>query len=239
MRRKLTHEEFIVRLNNIKPFIKCVDGERYSGSFNKLKFICSSGHIFSSSPSNILNDKYIGCKRCSAQKMSNEKMKDHSEFVRQVSLIHPNYEVVGEYRSCFSKVELLCDKGHKFSSRANDILYGTGCSICRTSGYKDNLPGTLYYLRVEDGGEIFYKIGITNLSVSKRFNMKDRAKITILMEEYYENGLLARIAERQVLDCFKEFIAKDVNILKKGNTELFIKDVLSLDDSVVRSHTSN
>lgn len=229
MNRKITHEEFVLKLSSIKPFIRCVDGEVYKGSHHKIKFVCSSNHEFESSPTNILNEKYIGCKRCSAQKMSIEKFKDDSKFTEQLSKIHLGYTPISKYAGCFAKVTVVCDKGHKFSSRAKDLLDGTGCSVCRPSGYKDTLPGTLYYLRVEHDNEVFYKIGITNLSVDKRFTLLERNKIKILMQETYENGLLARIAEKQVLEVFGDFLAKDVKIFKKGNTEIFTKDVLCLD----------
>src|SRR5690606_5557881 len=136
---------------------------------------------------------------------------------------------VSRYISCFSKVDVVCDKGHTFSSRASDLLAGSGCSVCRPSGYKDSLPGTLYYLRVEHEGEVFYKIGITNLSVNKRFNLLERSKIKILMQETYESGFLARLAEKQVLSVFKDFLIDDIKIFKKGNTEIFNKDILCLD----------
>ena len=229
MSRQHSTERFISKLKSMKPFIRLKDGEVYQGSFHKLNFICSMGHEFSSSPSNILNSKHIGCKKCSSLKLSVERLKCPTKFEDEFYKVHPEYKLIGEYKSCFQKVEVLCDKGHTFSSRANDLISGTGCNICRTSGYKDNLPGTLYYLKVTEGDKVYYKIGITNLSIRKRFNNNDLSRITVLMEEFYEDGYLARLAEKQVLAAFKDFLAKDVKLLKKGNTELFVKDVLCLD----------
>lgn len=230
MNRKLTHNEFISRLYSIKPFIRCAEGQRYNGSFYKLKFICSLNHEFEATPSNILKKETIGCKLCSAIKMSEERIKSQSLFIDQVREIHPGYSVIGEYLGCFRKVEVLCDKGHTFKSRANDLISGSGCSLCRTSGYKDNLPGILYYIRIDHEGEVFYKIGITNLSLNKRFSLPERSKIKVLMQEVYDNGLFARLAEKQILHSFNEFLVRGVNVFKKGNTEIFNKDVLCLDN---------
>lgn len=57
MNRKLTHDEFISRLSSVKPFIKCLDGEVYKGSFHSLKFVCSLNHEFEATPSNILKKR--------------------------------------------------------------------------------------------------------------------------------------------------------------------------------------
>lgn len=229
MSKKLTHEQFVSKLLAVKPFIRCADGEIYNGSFSKLKFVCSMNHEFEATPSNILNSNSIGCKLCSAHKMSIERTKDEQLFIDQFNKIHHDYRVVGKYRGCFSRVDILCKEGHIFPARPKDLLSGTGCPTCKISGYKDNLPGTLYYIRVEHNGEIFYKIGITNLSLNKRFTLSERSKIKVLMQQTYENGLFARLAEKQILHSFREFLVENIKIFKKGNTEIFNKDILCLD----------
>lgn len=162
--------------------------------------------------------------------MSIDRVKDESLFLSQFACVHPDYTVLGKYDGCFNGIDILCQKGHKFTAKPKNLLNGTGCPICKISGYKDNLPGILYYIRIDHEGEVFYKIGITNLSLNKRFSLPERSKIKVLMQEVYDNGLFARLAEKQILHAFKEFLVQDTDILKKGNTEIFNKDVLCLDD---------
>ena len=81
------------------------------------------------------------------------------------------------------KVEIICPKHGSFWAQAASHVKGnqSGCPDCAVSGFNPNMPGTLYYIAVSaDNRQTLYKIGITNLSVEKRFPVLDRAKIRII-----------------------------------------------------------
>ncbi len=89
-------------------------------------------------------------------------------------------------------------------------------------------PAILYYLRITVGDVKFYKIGITNLSVEKRFGT-DMQKISVIKEWPYLLGADAYQAEQTILSLNKEFKYFGPSLLKSGNTEIFTKDVGELD----------
>jgi len=79
--------------------------------------------------------------------------------------------------------------------------------------------------------ENHYIIGITNLSIDKRFPVLDRKRIRVIKIWNFEKGRDAVIYERDILVEFERFKYHGPNVLVgEGNTELFSKDVLNLDD---------
>lgn len=105
-----------------------------------------------------------------------------------------------------------------------------------------NFPGTVYYIRIDTPDGVFYKIGITNLTVWERYPQSyDQARITIVKEWLYEQGADAAAHERGVLheyDAFRYFGPSVLNGV--GVTEVFTCDVLGLDggDPPVRPQLS-
>jgi hypothetical protein len=75
------------------------------------------------------------------------------------------------------------------------------------------------------GGEAF-KIGITNKSVSERFNLSDLEKIEILYQWYFENGEECFNMEKKILKEHAVSKWKGRDLLSSGNSELFKYDIL-------------
>jgi hypothetical protein len=84
-----------------------------------------------------------------------------------------------------------------------------------------------------DNDETLYKIGITNLTVQKRFPSLDLARIRVVKTWSYELGVDAAKREIAVLREFMDdrYTGLDV-LIGAGNTELFVRDVLGLDTEV-------
>jgi len=123
-----------------------------------------------------------------------------------------------------------CINGHRVYKRPNDLFSGYGCPDCTNHGFDNNSPAVVYYIKINKDNETYYKIGVTNSSVIKRFSA-DRDKIIKIIKEWpFEKGSEAKYFEQQTL---KEFTSQRVHIpnwLKSnGNTELFELDVLNLD----------
>ena len=108
----------------------------------------------------------------------------------------------------------------------SNILRGQGCPKCIKSGFDPSKPAILYYLSVKQGEA--YKIGITNLSVSERYSNEELQDITIIEEWEFENGQEAYKKEQEILKRYKHLRYKGEGLLKSGNTELFLFDVLGL-----------
>jgi predicted nucleic acid-binding Zn-ribbon protein len=120
--------------------------------------------------------------------------------------------------------------GHEWKATPNKILSGRGCPSCSKTGYNPDLPGTLYYIKIENFPEIFYKIGITNRSLKERFERDKDKTITVLLEKHFEKGSDASKEEKEILQKYKSFRQNAPGFLKSGgNTELFEEDILGLD----------
>lgn len=88
-------------------------------------------------------------------------------------------------------------------------------------------------IKIETVDQILYKIGITNQSVKHRFGNPKDIKITTLQELYFDDGFDCLALERKILKEYREFQYKGLPILQNGNTEIFIKDVLNLDKTLL------
>jgi hypothetical protein len=93
------------------------------------------------------------------------------------------------------------------------------------------MPGILYYIAItSDEGQKLYKIGVTNHSVEHRFPDIDNERIKILKLWRFKRGEEAENIEKDILIEFNEFKYKGPKITRRGNTEIFTKDILNLDN---------
>jgi hypothetical protein len=110
-------------------------------------------------------------------------------------------------------------------------IQGTGCPGCAVTGFDQTKPGLLYYLAVQtDDDETLYKIGITNLTVKKRFPNADLLRIREIKTWCFDQGAEAAKREIAILREYADDLYTGENVLLgAGNTELFVRDVLGLD----------
>ena len=131
------------------------------------------------------------------------------------------------------KLEVVCPEHGSFWVLASNHVKSnqSGCPDCAESGFNPNMPGILYYIAItSENGQTLYKIGITNLSVEKRFPVIDRKKIRIVKLWRFEWGAEAAKLESDILTEFRQFKYKGPNVLSRvANAEIFTKDILNLD----------
>ncbi len=96
------------------------------------------------------------------------------------------------------------------------------------NGFNPNEPAIMYYLKI-NGGEA-YKIGITKRTVNERFLASELKRIEVIKTWDYETGKEAREKELLILREFTYAKYKGDNLLDIGNTELFDRDILGLDN---------
>lgn len=200
----------------------------YTKNYNKITIICKVHGEFQQAAATHLNGS--GCQECASIKSSVEQVKSKDRFILEANEKHKYKYLYKDltYTNAKEKVVVTCRDHGNFSVQANSHLQGSGCPQCSESGFKDHLPGIVYYLRVENKGAVAYKIGITNRSVESRFGA-DMKFITVIKTWDFLVGKDARCKEREVLNNFKEYQWKGENLLESGNTELFTIDVLELD----------
>lgn len=154
---------------------------------------------------------------------------DTWEFIKRSLNTHGyvyDYSKV-EYINNKVPVTLICKDHGEFTLTPHAHLAGkSGCPFCNPKSFDFNKSGLLYYLCIEDK---YYKIGITNRSVKKRF-AGEMHKIRIIQEWEYENGYDCYQKEQEIIKTYAEYAYTDeYKPLISGNTELFTKDILELD----------
>lgn len=97
------------------------------GAFIHLR--CNKGHLYKQDRRNLLANK--GCKLCYLK----NKSFDVEDIKIQFLKIHGNYFSYNfkQYKNVHSKIEIICNKGHRFEQKVSNHLQGKGCPICRES----------------------------------------------------------------------------------------------------------
>lgn len=206
----------------------------YSGSSKKIEVSCRiHGKEFKITAGNFIKGNG-GCKEC-AKKSPNLYQNIRSKecannFIERASAKHNHkYDYSKcEYINSSKKVIIICKDHGEFLQIPSDHLRNGGCSACSKSGFSELKPGTLYYVKIFTEIGIFYKIGITNLSVKDRFK-KHKNKIIILMKKEFLIGKFAQDEEKSILKKYKKHRYSGKDVIPDGNTELFCFDILGLD----------
>lgn len=219
---------------------RAVHGEKYDYSeveyvnaLSNVKIICPEHGAFVQKPANHVRG--VACSKCSDMVAADKRRLTTKEFIERARKVHGNkYDYSSsEYVTSHGKVEIICfEHGSFWQSPATHTMGNkAGCPGCAVSGFDQTKPALLYYLAVlTDNNETLYKIGITNLTVQKRFPNVDLARIRVIKTWYFEYGGDAAKREIAVLQEFSDDLYTGIDVLTgAGNTELFIRDVLELD----------
>ena len=130
------------------------------------------------------------------------------------------------YYNSATLMDVFCNTCNKFFPSSPGMhMQGIGCPSCAKYGFDPSSPGMLYYFKVTDGTNMAWKIGITNYSIARRYQVRDQLKITDLVTVWFEIGQNAYNKEQSILKQFREFKYNGPNLLKSGNTELFNIDI--------------
>ena len=196
-----------------------------------MTIVCPDHGAFRQKPANHIRD--IGCPKCGAESTAAKKTRTTEDVVREARGVHGDrydYSRV-EYKSAHTKVEIGCAEHGWFWQSPMNHVRGTGCPDCAESGFNPRELGLLYYIAVTtDDGDTRYKIGITNLSVERRFPAADLARIRIVKTWKFAIGRVAAEREEEILRQFAgdRYYGPDI-LVGAGNTELFTHDILGLD----------
>lgn len=141
MSRKKTHLEYVSEIKFIAPNLEVIG--QYMGANIKIKHRCNiCGHEWNVKPNSVLNG--TRCPECAKYQRAKSKTKTHEQFVTEVAAINQNIEIVGQYIHSDKKIEARCKLcGHKWFTRAADILVGHGCPEC---SYKSKTKTQAQYI---------------------------------------------------------------------------------------------
>lgn len=229
MTRKLTLLEFINKANSLHCNKYDYSKSVYINNRTKLTIICKIHGEFTQRPGAHLRG--ASCPTCGTISTANKRRVSLNDFIQKANLVHNNKYTYkkADYLTTDTKVIITCFQHGDFKQTPYHHLKGRGCPGCAEYGFNQNKPGVLYYLKVTKNKSVFYKIGITNLSVQQRFG-KDMEYIKILKQTIYQNGKEAYLEEQRILRKYKKYRYKGPDLLKSGNTELFTKDILNMNN---------
>jgi len=197
--------------------------DEYTGVKDKHLIGCDTcGYEWNVTIGGVLGNK--GCPKCS------NRLKITIEETREY-LAKQGITVLSKGYIIKDRLLVQCPEGHRWETSRHNLVNGNrGCPHCSQVGFKYNKPAIMYYLRVESSNDTLYKIGITNRTISERFESADLDKITVLRTLEFDTGQKAFDLEQYYLRLFHEHRYQGPSILKSGgNTELFTHDILRLD----------
>jgi len=230
--RSCSKENAVLDGTKVIKHFKTIHGDKYDYSLVdyqkssiKVKIICQEHGTFEQTPSN--HKKGQGCKKCANIKAKYDNTITNNQAILNFTNVHGDkydYSLV-KYKSKKRKVKIICQKHGVFEQTPSNHKLGEGCPECSISGFSTKKSAILYYLKFKNVD--LYKIGVTNRSVGKRFSVEERAKFNVVKIFDFVNGQKCYDTEQAILSHFKEFRYDGTPLLKSGNTEIFIKNILS------------
>jgi len=169
------------------------------------------------------------CPVCARTQINARNTLTEEAFVVRACSVHGSrYSYKGcEYSSMRDTVRIWCKLHGYFDQLACVHVSGHGCPSCASYGFDTTVPALLYYVCV-DGS--LYKIGVTNNSVIRRF-ANDINDIRVIKTWEFCTGAEAKKEERRLHNLYGVHKYIGPKVLKTGNTELFIIDVLGIDSN--------
>ncbi len=191
----------------------------YINDYTPISHECSvCGNIWDNSPSHILQGQ--GCPSCKGG-----VAKSHEKYVEQLN--RQDIEVLDNYVNAITSLKhkcLVCNTS--WNIQPSSALRNIQCPTCLPSGFNRDKSAILYYIKIGD----YYKLGVTNRTIFKRFELDKDKPIKILLEKKFALGICAEKEEKKLIKQFKAYKAHAPEYLKSGgNTELFKFDILELD----------
>lgn len=182
--RKLTTLNFIEKVEKIHNFKYNYDNTLYINYEDKVKIICPIHGEFKQRASSHL--KGFGCKLCGDIKCKDLQRSNTEDFIKKSINVHGNsydYSETIYGKNAHNKVKIICKKHGVFEQIPNSHLSGRGCIKCHKEFNRflkkewvkngKGRTGILYLIKFVGNNEIFYKIGITFVSVKSRYKGKE------------------------------------------------------------------
>ena len=180
--RKLTQEQVINQFVEKHGNRYLYDNFKYLGNNKKSEIICKIHGPFLITPSSHKNGN--NCSKC-----SRTYVRSYDDVIVEANELHnQKYSYISNnYKNTNSYLIVVCPHHGKFKQRTASHLRGKGCHECgkellhgyRKENYvslaKKNHGGksNFYIVEMSKDGEIFYKQGITMMSIRERFG-KDK-----------------------------------------------------------------
>lgn len=129
IRKKRNNQEFIDDLKKINPSIIALD--EFTGTKNRIRFKCAvCDYEWETTPNSVLNGN--GCFKCAHKRIAKKETLPHEEFVRRLSIVQPNIEVIGTYTKRKAPIKVKCKIcGNVWEKEPDKLLLPIGCQRCK------------------------------------------------------------------------------------------------------------
>lgn len=116
-------------------------GGKYENIYSKLIIKCECGNIFVKDYNHFRRGQHR-CPQCGKEIIRQKKFKYDLDSARKI-IENRGYTMLDdEYIDCMTPINVMCDKGHKFTIKLSHLLTGhSGCKQCAN----DNLKGENHY----------------------------------------------------------------------------------------------
>ena len=224
---------FTKKCNKVHNFRYSYDGTNFVKLQQHILITCTVHGSFNQTLDNHLQGQ--GCKECYGN-----NLRTIESFVKEANEIHTNFYIYTKsiYKNRRSKLIITCPIHGDFLQNAGLHLAGSGCPTCSISksGWSktdfknhciknNNGLGILYVIRCFNETEEFYKIGITSLSINKRFSkVRDLPYLYEIVHEFQDDPEIIYNLETQLHKLFTPYSYKPLRPFK-GSTECFRMDV--------------
>ena len=152
----------------------------YVNATTKVGLQCDKGHKYSVNPSDFKSGHR--CPICSGNHPKTAK----SNFIKQVE--GEGYKLIGEYVNSSTKVEIECNKGHRYFVTPNNFKKGTRCPHCSINSHGEILTKKIldeYSCKYESQKKFDGLIGLGGGQLSYDFFVDDYLLIEIQGEQHY------------------------------------------------------
>ena len=215
----LTHNEFLEKFYEKNSNAENIEilGE-YKNNKTKIKCRCKiDNHIWWVTPNHLLRDS--GCPKC-----GNAIKKTHKQFIKELSEINSDIEVLEEYINAHTLIKCRCKiDNYIWEVKPNDLLSNKGCPQCANSKgekaiakyLKEHNIKNIPQYKFDDCKfyrELQFDFYIPTLNIAIEYDGKDHYEIFIRSNnETYEQAM-DRFINRVIRDTIKTQYCKDYNI---------------------------
>jgi hypothetical protein len=184
-----------------------------------------------------------GCNFCAGLVRGKKLRLTTAQFIEKARAVHGvgiyDYSQA-EYATSATKLTIICPQHGPFEQAAGSHLAGHGCATCADESSRQSWidqangrPATLYFLRIFNDIEEFYKVGVTLNSVKERFKGGTTRLATyhyeILAQHTSTNAAAIYDWEQSILETFKHISYLPTSYFP-GHSECFssAEEILSI-----------
>lgn len=129
-KRRKPHQQFVAEMKIKHPNL--VVGTQYRGAWKPVECTCLTCKTTKNYyPAHLL---YSGCWTCGNKKIGEKLSMELDTFLQKLSVVSPDIEYIDGFVNASNHVNVRCKIcGHPWSPKAQSLLQGYGCPICRQS----------------------------------------------------------------------------------------------------------